>query len=155
MIQKRNKTTGRIEPIHGFRKHELYYVWKNMHRRCSNSNSSDYKYYGERGIKVCKEWDSIKTFIEWAESNGYKKGLELDRTNNELGYSPNNCRWVTHLVNSRNSRRTKINYQIAVKIRAEAQPHSYKLFTELANKYNVSLGLIKRIVYNEVWIEEE
>lgn len=36
--------------------------------------------------------------------NGYKKGLELDRINNNKGYSPSNCRWITHLEQQNNKR---------------------------------------------------
>ena len=43
--------------------------------------------------------------------NGYKEDLTIDRTNNDLGYSPDNCRWVSMKVQSRN-RRTNINVTI-------------------------------------------
>lgn len=71
-------------------------VWREMCHRCHNKDRSDYQYYGERGITVCTEWrESYAEFLKWSIDNGYKEGLTLDRKNNSLGYSPNNCRWVT------------------------------------------------------------
>ena len=65
-----------------------------------------YKDYGGRGITVCDEWsDSYLVFKEWAVKSGYKEGLEIDRKNNNKGYHPDNCRWVTHLKNMQNTRR--------------------------------------------------
>ena len=38
---------------------------------------------------------------------GIKKGLQLDRRDNDKGYSPDNCRWVTSAVNNFNRRNVK------------------------------------------------
>lgn len=56
-----------------------------------------------RGMPICKEWiNSQHAFIEWSFENGWAKGLYLDRRDGTKGYSPDNCRYVTPLVNSRN-----------------------------------------------------
>lgn len=90
---------------HGMRNNILYDVWYAMVDRCTNPNSPPYKNYGGRGILVCDEWkDNPTCFIEWATSHGYKSGLQIDRINNELGYSPNNCRFVDRKTNCRNKR---------------------------------------------------
>jgi hypothetical protein len=85
----------------------LYGVWMGMRRRCQDRNSPAYPLYGGRGITVCEEWQSFATFREWAEANGYVKHLDIDRRDNNRGYSPDNCRWVTRKVNSRNTRRNR------------------------------------------------
>lgn len=96
-------------PKHGLYKDNvsLFNTWQTMKNRCENPNRQKYKDYGGRGIKVCEEWHEAKNFILWALSNGYKKGLQLDRINNNGDYCPENCRFVTPKQNSRNRRNTK------------------------------------------------
>lgn len=57
------------------------------------------------GITVCNEWkgqNGFENFREWCLTNGYKQGLQIDRKNTLLGYSPDNCRFVTLKENCRN-----------------------------------------------------
>lgn len=80
-----------------------YEIWQSMIKRCYNDHCKAYPRYGGRGIKVCDEWKgSFEIFYEWAMNNGYESHLTLDRANNDDGYSPNNCRWVTYKVNENN-----------------------------------------------------
>ena len=81
-------------------------IWTNMKTRCNNPNVSSYKNYGGRGITICDDWvNSFTSFKLWAESNGYDDSLTLDRKNNNDGYYPENCRWVTPKDQSRNMRK--------------------------------------------------
>lgn len=92
---------------HGYSNHPLYKIFMDMKGRCYNRNYSSHLYYGGRGIIICDEWlNSPGSFVEWAESNGYKKGLEIDRIDNEGNYEPNNCRFVTRKENANNRRTT-------------------------------------------------
>jgi len=78
-------------------KNWLYRRWQAMKKRCSL-----YASYKTRNITVCPEWtNSFIAFKLWAEQNGAEQSLELDRENNDLGYSPANCRWITHKQNCR------------------------------------------------------
>lgn len=98
-----------IATKHGYARdnahHPLYYVWRNMKNRCMNPKNKDFKQYGLRGISVCQEWvDDPKEFINWCLNNGWKNGLELNRVDNNSGYYPVNCNFVTHTQNCRNTR---------------------------------------------------
>lgn len=107
------KNAERFDKIHGAtnvwakRNRPLYRAWYAMLYRCENPQYKDFHNYGGRGITVCEEWHIIDNFCAWALDNGYKKGLQLDRIDNESGYKPDNCRWVTSVVQQNNKRTTK------------------------------------------------
>jgi len=91
--------------------HPLYNVWSLMKKRCQNSNAPDFYRYGGRGIKVCTKWLIYKNF-ENDMLPSYKKGLSLDRVNNDDGYCFENCRWATAIEQANNKRTNhKITYK--------------------------------------------
>ena len=91
----------------------LYGVWRSMRQRCYDPHTDSYKNYGARGIDVCEEWrNDYQAFKEWAYSHGYDDSapfniLHIDRIDNNKGYSPANCRFITSSQNNRNRRNTK------------------------------------------------
>jgi len=90
---------------HGMSKTPLYSIWAQMRSRINNENHKKYKSYGDRGISICDEWkDSPIKFVEWGMKNGYKKGLLLDRKDNDGNYCAGNCRFVTPAQSSHNTR---------------------------------------------------
>jgi hypothetical protein len=95
----------------------LHKRWGMMKYRCDNPTSQDYHRYGGRGIKVCPEWYNFEVFAQWAKDSGYVKHLTLDRRNNDKGYSPSNCRWVSLGVQCANQSKAKgtINQHIGVR----------------------------------------
>lgn len=101
----------------------LYRIWGNMKTRCYNSNSPNYKDYGARGIKVCEEWKIFKNFLEWAKTHGYNDLLTIDRIDNNEGYCPGNCRWVSIIQQANN----KTNNII---INLDGVPKSLKRYCE-------------------------
>lgn len=81
--------------------HPVYAAWTNMKTRCNNPNSSQWLWYGKRGIKVCERWNTFENFYADMFPT-WERGLELDRRDNNKGYEPDNCRWITHEENCQN-----------------------------------------------------
>lgn len=79
-------------------------AWKNMRQRCFNPKHPQFYLWGGRGIKICKRWSSFLNFKEDMGSS-WKKGLSLDRKNNNGNYSKSNCRWVPHRTQMNNTRK--------------------------------------------------
>lgn len=98
--------------MYGSSKHRLsgshiYRVWQGMIHRCTNKNAANYERYGGRGITVCDEWKaSFETFLNDVGMPSSDE-LQLDRINNDGGYSKQNCRWVTRKQNQANRRNSK------------------------------------------------
>ena len=104
-----------------------------MKQRCKNPKCKAYKNYGARGIKVCDEWEEFEPFLNWCLKNGYKKGLDLDRRDNNGNYSPDNCRWISRKENLNNRRNT-----IFIDVNGEILPE-----TVWSEKLGIDRALIK------------
>lgn len=86
----------------------LYTIWNNMNDRCYDVSSISYRRYGAKGVTVCDEWRrSFYEFQKWAIQNGYAKDLSIDRIDNSLGYSSDNCRWATLIEQANNKSSNK------------------------------------------------
>lgn len=87
---------------HGMSGHKLFFTYHGMMQRCYYPKNKCYHRYGGRGIRVCSEWKkSFERFVDWAKNNGWHPHLVLDRINNNKGYSPKNCQWITNKENCR------------------------------------------------------
>ena len=94
---------------HGMRKTRLYSTWTDMLKRVGvykGASEDDKLRYQDRGITVCDGWLVFENFRDWALTHGYKEGLQIDRRDNDKGYCPENCRWVTPKDNTNNRRNT-------------------------------------------------
>lgn len=90
---------------HGLGVGPLHRVWSGMKQRCMRSSNKSFADYGGRGIYVCDEWHEYAPFYSWAMSNGYRRGLQVDRVDNDGPYSPGNCKFSTVSENCNNTRR--------------------------------------------------
>lgn len=102
----KSETAKKTHTKHGYTKNHnaipIYDVWYAMKHRCFNKNNPEYHRYGGRGIMVCDEWFDSATFINWAFSNGYERGLTLERKDNDGNYEPDNCQWTDRVSQQRN-----------------------------------------------------
>lgn len=96
---------------HGMSETKIYSVWQGMKTRCTNQNAINYKDYGGRGIFYDPAWEIFVNFHN-DMGNAYKKGLTLERKNNNLGYSKDNCIWITPKQQNKNMRtNVRIQYK--------------------------------------------
>lgn len=133
-LKKQNKNV-----THGMSGTTIYKKWKNIKGRCFNPNTSNYKWYGGRGITMCDEWKN--DFVSFYKDVGDIpfEGAELDRIDNNGNYEPNNVRWVDHKINSNNRRKyqnktgyTGVTYKEKIK---KYQANAYK------NRKYIHLGV--------------
>ena len=137
---------------HGMYGTPEYETWVNMKARCYNKKNKAYFRYGERGIIVCGRWKN--SFIAFYKDMGSKPfaKAQIDRKNNDLGYFPENCHWVTSAQNSRHQSTTKLTMEKARAIR-KAYKAGGVLQRELALLYGVVGTVISDIIIQKRWVE--
>lgn len=102
-MQKKADGRGAHLRTHGASGTPTHTTWKNMLNRCRNPKSDDYTNYGGRGITVCKEWEN--SFARFLADMGEKPAdATIERVNNDLGYSKDNCVWATRAQQTVNRR---------------------------------------------------
>ena len=141
-----------INESHGMSQAIEYRTWANMKARCYYKNNNRYKYYGERGITVCDRW--MNSFSAFYEDMGLKPfpKAQIDRINNNLGYFPENCHWVTNVENTRHQSTTKLTMKKAKAIR-EKYNYGNVTHIKLSNIYGVRRRTIGDIINQKIWKE--
>ena len=92
--------------IHGMSGTAEYRAWASMRQRCNNKGNPNYKWYGGRGIKVCKEWSSFSGFFKYMGRKPHPN-MSIDRIDVDGNYEPGNCRWATAKQQTDNRRCSK------------------------------------------------
>lgn len=78
-----------------------YNSWLAMRRRCNDVTNNRYESYGGKGISVCDRWvDSFENFVE--DMGEKPEGFSLERLDNNLGYSADNCVWASDITQANN-----------------------------------------------------
>lgn len=93
-----------VHQKHGMVESRTYQTWRNMKLRCLNPKNKVFKHYGGRGITICERWMEFPLFYE--DMGDPADGMQLERVNNNLGYSKDNCVWATVREQRRNTRAT-------------------------------------------------
>lgn len=83
------------------KRERIRYAWKSMLGRCYSARRLA-KHPTYAGCSVCKEWQTLSNFIEWASPH-WEPGLQLDKDilipGNKL-YAPDRCIFVTPQLNT-------------------------------------------------------
>jgi hypothetical protein len=137
------ETVGKLRRKHGhstgYKQSPIHAVWQAMLRRCLTKTHKHYADYGGRGITVCDRWlpqnNGLLNFIADLGDRPDPK-LTIERRDNNLGYSPENCYWGTWVAqgaNKRNSRKLEFRGR-----------------TEIASEWARITGIPNRTILNRM-----
>lgn len=135
----------------------MYMALRDAVYRCYNTKNSRYDSYGERGITVCEQWRLLPNpklnkelqcinrlildvFVQWSTNNGWQKGLQLDRIDNDGNYCPENCRWTTRRTEQLNRRKERNTTSIFRGVCFVIKYSKWKAATESNNK-TIHIGM--------------
>lgn len=139
--------TTEMRTTHGKHGTTEFNILAGIKQRCLNPNSDAYKHYGGRGITVCDRWlgkDGLENFIS---DMGPRPSPEhtIDREDNSMGYSPDNCRWATAKEQANNTRRNTF-------IEFDGQT---KTLIEWATIYGIKSSTLCQRLYRSKWTIEK
>ena len=111
-----------------------------MQRFCSNQCNSEWQ-------KTRIKENNPKLFEEWSLQNGYTDELTIDRIDEDKDYSPDNCRWIPNVDNTKYKSTTSV-------INVDGEVHTGKdwskilgLGTNTINTYVRKYGLYDTIEF--------
>lgn len=129
-----------------------YRSWQMMKNRCLNPRCADYRYYGGRGVKVCRRWLKFENFLA---DMGRKPSpeLTLDRKRVNGNYCKSNCRWATRATQSRNRTDNRFTERDVRRIRALYATGKYRQ-VDIGAVYGVRQAHISQITRGVAWREK-
>lgn len=126
-----------------------YRTWKAMRRRCTDAGCKGFNRYGGRGISFVPQWRDFSVFL--ADMGERPSGTFLDRENGNMGYSKDNCRWVSRKIQNRNRLGVVLTIESARAIYARAwlgEPHK-----SIAADFGCSPQLVSNIKTGKAWAD--
>lgn len=132
----RSRTFTEMHTRHGMSDTRIYRIWKDMRRRCNPLDAHHSHHYGDRGIRVCKEWLDFNVFYDWSVSNGYTDSMSIERIDFDGNYCPENCKWILVKEQPFNSR-----HNILVELDGVIKP---------VGQWADMLGLSRSTVYGRI-----
>ena len=123
----------------------LYEKWKSIKSRCYQKKSVSYSLYGDRGIIMYSGWvNNPHTFISYCLTlDGWDdKTLTIDRINPLGNYEPDNLRFATRTIQSRNQRKRIGN-------------NKYTGVTCVKNKYRAAITVNYKFIHIGYFNTEE
>lgn len=76
---------------------KLHDLWRGM-----NARVFVYKKHTTKDVPLDPIWfgsTGRENFVKWSLENGFEFNLYLDRRDNNKGYGPDNCQWITPYEN--------------------------------------------------------
>lgn len=100
----RDELISNVRKTHGMSGLPEYSIWKGIRKRCYSESEPAYKNYGGRGIDMSPQWKD--SFEQFYLDMGPRPSADhsVERKDNDIGYSKENCVWATRSDQSRNRR---------------------------------------------------
>lgn len=143
--------------------HPLHRTYEGMMERCYYAKARRYPRYGGRGIVVCDRWlrssdKKASGFWAFVEDMGPRpEGFTLDRKDNDGPYSPDNCRWASHEMQTSNKDQAR-GSRVGGSVLSEEQVRairerlkSRESRTRIAESFNVSYSCVQDIYMGKTW----
>lgn len=119
----------------GGKRTKVYQAWKGMRSRCTNPNNEHADCYIGRGISYCERWEIFENFL--ADMGEPKdSSMSLDRIDNSKGYSKDNCRWASKVVQANNKRNNVL--------------YTFRGKTQGLEAWSKELGIARLTLYNRI-----
>jgi len=137
---------------------KTYRAWAAMKNRC-NDTSGEYSHlYARRGITYDPRWEDFENFF--ADMGECLEGFTLDRRDNDGNYTKENCRYISHVDNVRNSRTAALTVEKVRLIKGLLRSINpcvmrTKAHTIIGDLFGVSRGCIWAIAENRNWSNVE
>ncbi len=132
-----------LHEMHGRHHLKEYTVWASMRARCYNPHNQAWANYGGRGIAVCDAWALFSGFF--ADMGPRPEGGMLERIDNDMDYSPDNCRWATR-------RDQNLNKRNNVLISLDGETHPLSVWAE---RFGLKYGTVHQRITKYGWTPEQ